>query len=378
MDNKPNNGSPLNSAETIFVPKTSKSKTPYFIILVGIIALVGVAYYFYEPTTPEVIPNAQDEMVVATPSGTIILTATLDGLPAVYTLDLETENSSFLKYPSGYTVTAFPEFTDKINSEKVFFVASTQAGAEEVDKLGISSWTLGGDEVGVQTYSSSAGNIERDLNWSEEAKRLAFYRAKASAEIPTEGSLTIDNYEIVVMDPAQDVITAVIDGGVHPRWSTTGESLLYLKKDGLYEFIISSKTETKIKGPNQSEGVINPAEMLDVSPDKSKLIITSQGPGLVSMFDIISWNPLVIELDHTFKDVRVHYSNPQFSPDGMKYALLTFDMVGQELHEPRLEIRESRSAEVVHERPVDAFDMTQFYISDWIAEPIVAQGEVGA
>lgn len=379
MENLSSNPTSTNSDN--FIPGVEASKRKFFvysILLIVLVALLGAGYFIYKTGKfYDVQPNIKQEEVAKVPKGFIILSATKDGWPAVYTLDLDVPGAIPEKFPA-FQITTYPEFTDKINPRIVYYTAATEYSVDEPDLTGLHSWEI--SSTTTPYYKSAVGNTELDLNWSQAQQKLAYFRIKSdkpeSIIIPR-----IDDYEIVILDPNKDEVTMKIDSAVYPRWSPTGESMIFFRKDGLYELNFSTGEETNVMSPDQPGVQLTPSEKIDVSPNGKKMIITSQNSGLISVFNIKSWNPINLELDYTYQDETVHFTSPLFSPENNMYALFAMDRRGVDYSNPRLEIRDINSADILYSLDLFGFDMTRFTISDWVSttiHPMVKEVETTA
>lgn len=343
----------------------NKILTFSFVPLIVLGVLVGSFVYLMTRDVSTPLPIAEEETVLS--FGTLLFTGITDGMPAIYSLNLDEEGATLQKFdtPNAF---AFVEFTDKFDAAKLYFNASSKYTADEADQTGLHSWDL--DTNTFTYYKGATGNIERDLNFSQITGQLAFVRLKSSVKsdikIPR-----IDDYEIVILDPEEDSVVAVIEGGLYPRWSPSENVLLYLRTDGLYEFSVETKQSYKVLGPNESDVLLTPSTMIAISPEGSHVVLTSQGSGSITIFNVESWNPATLLLTETVADDSKFYTAPVISPEGTMYAVLTTDKNGDVFTNPRLEIRGMHGPDILFSYPLDTFDPQKFFIDDWVARGIV-------
>lgn len=341
-----------------------------FLIIAIILVLVGglIGYFMYMPNVEiKMAPQAITQNNELTLYGTLMFTAAVDNVLGIYALSLGTEEKIIKKFETP-TLVASTEFTDKYNPTKLYFSASTIYTVEESDQVGLHSWELSNNTF--KHYESVVGSLERDINYSQSTGMIAFSRLKGSIDV-TSLPYQIEDYEIVIMDPAQDKVTEIIEGGIYPRWSPTGETLLYVANDGLYELDLNTTRRSKVIGPNELDVVVTPSTAIDVSSDGMRVVLTSQGTGSITVFDVHSWSPLTLQVNTKIVDPLKFYFNPVISPDGRMYAVVATDKINGTFSNPRIEVRAIRDNQVLLTKSLKGFDPEKSYIDDWVAGEIV-------
>ena len=343
------------------------------IAIVSAVLAGGLVGYFWYSTnwySEPVLTN--EERLTPTPYGTLMFTAVVDNKLDIYALNLNRVEESIIKFDTPSPI-ASTEFTDKFNPTRLYFSASTIYTTEETDQLGLHSWDLSSKTF--RYHKNAGGNLERDINFSQPTGMIAFSRLSESVESVT-GPNQIDDYEIVIFDPAQDMVVEILADGIYPRWSPTGETLLYVTKDGLHTFDLNKKEVTKVIGPNELGVEITPSTALDVSMDGKYIIITSQGSGSITTFNVSSWSPLTFWESGTIKDPSRFYFNPVISPDGTLYAVVATDKFNNNFINPRLEIRTIQGNNVLFSRSLNDFDPEKFFIDDWVVGEIIFSEDI--
>lgn len=353
------------------VQNTKRSVSLNRVVIISIVSLILVGglggYFWYAANwySDPILTN--EERLAPTPFGTLMFTAVVDNKLDIYALNLNREEESIIKFDTPSPI-ASTEFTDKFNPTRLYFSASTIYTTEETDQLGLHSWDL--PSKTFRYHKNAGGNLERDINFSQPTGMIAFSRLSESVENGT-GPNQIDDYEIVIFDPAQDTVVEILADGIYPRWSPTGESLLYLAKDGLYTFDLDEKQTSKVIGPNEFDVEITPSTAMDVSVDGKYIVITSQGSGAIITFNVSSWSPLTFWESNTIKDPSRFYFNPVISPDGTLYAVVVTDKFNDIFSNPRLEIRTIQGNDVLFSKSLNDFDPEKFFIDDWVVGEIL-------
>ncbi len=363
----------LTSKSDVQNNKGALSLNRVFIITVISLTLLGVliGYFLYTTSGYQTPALTDDAELTPVPYGTLMFTASSDDVLGIYSFNLDVEGGTLKKFDTQGPI-ASTEFTDKFNPTTLYFSASTIYTADQSDQGGLHSWDLSSSTI--KYYKSVVGNMERDINFSPSTGLVAFSRLRESIASTTEPR-QIDDYEVVIMDPAQDVAVEIIQGGLYPRWSPTGKTLLYLTKDGLYTFDLSTLQGSKVIGPNELGVVVTPSTAMDVSVDGKQIVITSQGSGGVTVFDVDSWSPLTLQVASTLEDPSKFYFNPVISPDGAMYAVIVTDKVGDIFINPRFEVRAMQYDAILFSESLDDFDPEKIYIDDWIVGAIVFSEE---
>jgi len=293
-------------------------------------------------------------------------------------LDVSSSTAQPGVYNADHTLSVMAEFDNPNNPSGYFFLGNLPGGG-----LGISYHDNGTNELGF--YENTAGLSTRNIDWSQSTKLLAYDRTKEGVGRDYVDQIQKISKEVVIYKPDTEETVLIIPGAVQPQWLPDGESLIYMKRDGLYLHTIDSKQERILW--KVAEGGIAPGiTMINLSPDGKYLAWTTAKKGVISMFEVVSGDEDSIELDElgriSLPDTEVYW--PQFSPDGNHYAVQVIDSArntfvesesesGSETYimpsvreNARIEIRPTKGREVVYTHPLDRFDFNQFFTDDWI------------
>jgi hypothetical protein len=278
-------------------------------------------------------------------------------------LDVSSSTAQPGVYNADHTLSVMAEFDNPNNPSGYFFLGNLPGGG-----LGISYHDNGTNELGF--YENTAGLSTRNIDWSQSTKLLAYDRTKEGVGRDYVDYIQKISKEVVIYKPDTEETVLIIPGAVQPQWLPDGESLIYMKRDGLYLHTIDSKQERILW--KVAEGGIAPGiTMINLSPDGKYLAWTTAKKGVISMFEVVSGDEDSIELDElgriSLPDTEVYW--PQFSPDGNYYAVQAIDTFVEPYiprKNARIEIRPTKGREVVYTHPLDRFDFNQFFTDDWI------------
>lgn len=288
----------------------------------------------------------------------------------IYSLDLSDENAEPVQFEMGLFSGRMIEFTDPNDPSDYYLNAFTQeSSVDDPDGYGIHYHdSASGETVYVEGV---AGLSERVLEWSETAGLLAFNSINESANDPLTDRLRVINWQVQVVDPQSPENPRIIEGAHNPKWSPDGSTLLYMRENGLYAFNIASSSETHVMGVPDGSQIIATTRF-DVSSDGKYLVWTTAKAGLITMFEIDSWEPVVLTELGRIQLEGTEFYWPQFSPDGNYYAVQTIDS----LQDPtlgrtnaRFEVRPTLGREVVRSYTIGGFDFNSFFTDDWTVAP---------
>jgi hypothetical protein len=270
-------------------------------------------------------------------------------------------------YPQ-YQVSGMAEFIDPQNPKELFFLGLSQQSVRvEPDKYGIHYLS---SATGTLISSKAAtGVAERNLAWSNESQLLAFDRKKGETK-DYKDRILIDNWEIVIVDPKTSKVVVEIDQATQLQWAPDGEKALLLKDDGLYLFTLETKELEKIISiPDQ--GTVLSTSMIDVTSDGKYLAWTTAKRGIITMYEIVTWDGIEIRELGRISEKDTEFYWPVFSPLGDYYAVqaIDSDMGGTKTRKnARLEIRSTKGRDVLRTYPLNDFDFNQLFTDGWLAK----------
>jgi len=308
-------------------------------------------------------------------SGHVIFTGRHTGsdLPnQVYSLDVSQSDPAPKKLMPDYIqYSAFMEVVDRMFPNE-FFVDSLHYSFSQIsenkkdESHSIQRYNF--NDGSLKGYDSISGDYVQNIAWATGNTRwLAYSR---TIERPTDyvDLLSIDNWEVVIVDLVNDEVVNVLKGATQPKWSPDGSKLVVLRSDGLYVYGVGAETGVKFLGAE--EGKFLTTSMLDISPDGKYMIWSVGKAGLITVHEISSWDSGGYEIGRIQEDDTEYYW-PQFSPDSQYYVVQAIDApkAGSMTREnPRLEIRSVRDRTILKTYPMDDFDFNSLFIDTWIEQ----------
>lgn len=374
----------VNNNEPVIVHEYTSHKNLYILLLVVLMLtiLVGVTWVFGKTYLFKALGVSDNQVVQdhglnepppKTPIyGQIYLTATVDRIPSIHYINF-TDKELTLKQISGQLkLTAYPDFNDKTQPSAVYFTAASSMSASEEDSVGLHRYNF--DTNTVNYFTGAAGSVARDPDWSEGADLLAFYRYVGDTPQSSEDTMNINDYEVVLFNPAENEVVETIPAAVHPHWLPGSNKLLFEKSDGLYMYDREITSIVKVLGLEREGVSINSSANFDISGDGKYIVLTTPGSGGITVAEVTSAEPFSLEVKGQIKDPHTGYYFPTFSPDFTthSYAVEALDISTDSdgnttLSNPRLEIRGILSREVSIVYRLDKFDYKTLFIDDWIA-----------
>ena len=278
-----------------------------------------------------------------------------------FALDVSTATKNPEVYIPEHSVSAMIEFRDSSIPKELFFLSSSNT---EQDGLSVQSYNSSTKKL--KSYLSTKGQNERMFEWSEKAGLLAFNRQNINAPDFLD-MLSIENWEIAIINPDTDVLIDTVKNAYNPQWSPDGKELLFLKKDGLYLYNLSLRTQVKVI--STSGGEVIATSMINLSNEGTHLVWTTAKSGLITMSEITSWSPFVIVELGYIQASETEFYWPIFSPSGDYYAVQAIDTLkeGSFVREnSRIEIRATEGKTVQYVHKMDDFAFNGLFTDDWI------------
>lgn len=301
-----------------------------------------------------------------TPEGTIIISAVKKQQSepiGTYTLDLKNEGFEKIVGWLGLNAMTLPLVQD--NPTDFFTLAVSSSTNAEPDGAGIH--LINSDTKKLTYYTSARGRNERNFAWSQSASFLAFNRLKNSDDKYGD-LLSIDNWEVAVIDPKKDSLLEVISAASKPLWSPDGTQLIYLKNDGLYAKHLGKNNEKSLISIPES-GLVTTMSMIGVSPDGKYLIWTTPKAGVIRIIEVLNWSTITVKEVGRIQTSDAEYYWPIFSPDSSFYAVQAIDTVRKgEIHRrnSRIEIRDIMHKDPISTISLKQFDFNQLFTNAWV------------
>lgn len=163
-----------------------------------------------------------------------------------------------------------------------------------------------------------------------------------------------------------------ITNGAYPVYSPDGESIIFLKNDGLYilnletgeDYLAVDLTDKEVFPDLQLVGPGWYAFRFNLSSDGSLLVIThTLSENSNQIFEITSWDPFDYE-----DFAQPEFSQPiwpVFSPDNRYLALEEYRFDG-ERDSLRLSIYDTETFEIVGNTCLEHYELDYVWVSDWI------------
>lgn len=291
----------------------------------------------------------------------------------VYSLDLSGNLAEYKSYADFLPYAAFPEFTDSKNIEGVWFrtISAESFNASPVpDRIHYYDFT----NSDLTFYNGAAGANPRNYAWSKDGNLLAYNRFVEFVTADNPKFIEIDNYEVVIFSPASEAIELVIEDAMQPQWLPDGKSLIYLRDDGLYALNPELSSERRIlsftAGANREPPFVDASTMIDLSSDGTKFIWSNGRYGTIFIYNIeyLDGFPRLSRLGTIAHRGETEYYWPTFSPSGDFYAIQAIDYADDVFARtnPRIEIRDFNSREVITSYPLDGFNFNALFTDTWI------------
>lgn len=222
----------------------------------------------------------------------------------------------------------------------------------------------------IREITAAPGQQFGTMSWSESSSMLAYMSQNDFIFEDQLEQAKVDNWNIFVIDREGNTRLA-LEGAAHPAWMPDGTKLLYLKSDGLYLYDIPAASEVRILQMNAAEGNVGvlTSTMFDISPDGAHLILTTQGRGMIEVFDIIP-EPFDVTFVGRITSETESYSWPVISPDSQTYAVLVRNIDSNNGSVPRIEFRSILGRKVLLSYELKEFAPQTVILDDWIARPI--------
>ena len=338
----------------------------------------------------EGVPDAAlDEDNVATENETVAFADGAIYISAVTRENLFAPNQPFqsfvLDMKNGATDFARTNYDD--NRVHLAFSPDTTEGPGPVFMAaaqGISGFQLVRTGISSAEEPLNGSNTEfmRSISYADASKRLAYvgFMKDASSE---RSLMNLADWSTFIYNPEVEKIETEIAHAYAPAWMPDGETVLFLRSDGLYsarvipavydsegnETTASVVTENKILGVK--EGQVIATSMIDVSDDGERLLWTTPNLGLISVFALSDTDgDINASLIQQVQDTEREYYWPHFAPNGEFYAVQAVDDQGTK-HEgifssnPELEIRKIGRDAPTHVFSLKQFSFANLFTDDW-------------
>ena len=374
--------------ETVPYGKRRKRAVLYSCLFVILAIAAGASYYLYhfvftgQEIPPQPYENVRrynygltDETADASEiKGTIALSlvrkdAPPSFQPSLYLLDVSNPQNVLVadtvrsKTRANHSIV----YPDKKVREIYFAVTSsaTSSNSNDVYRVHRTDYIKMINEP-IQTIE---GTLERHISYNPNKELLA-YAALPGVQTDNLNSLLINSklsdWEIRVIDLNSRKEQVVVNG-IRPMWSPDGEQILYVREDGLYRYRFDVDSSEKVWDVADDGNGISVVSKFGLSPNGRFLAWTTPDLNLITMFEIISWEPFVMDEIGRIQSEKSQYYWPVFSPDSRFYVVQAADWKGGEQPEnARLEIRETKGREVLRTFSLEEYDFLRAFTNDWI------------
>lgn len=198
--------------------------------------------------------------------------------------------------------------------------------------------------------------------WSTDDTQIVY---EAFTSLRTQGDTSIDNARIVLLD-VESKEQQIIDTGVSPIFAS-GNSILYLKSDGLYQQTRASSSApegepTRVAFFEGYEATTD--SQVAIAPDGAHVVVTHPHISLIISYDIYGSNEGIelVENSSYFRSA----SWPVFSPDGNSLAFIDHDVDENNTTSKTLTVIELGSGEVRVIKPLDGYDISYLSLRGWL------------
>ncbi len=344
-------------------PSRPKKVVSLALFLLGLL-LLGLVFYLFTrsdswelPQMTDVGKKIEERKEAAAPTGEIYLTLSpfdyIDPIINVYSLNLSTSELN-------------PVFDNKENDN---FMAEISKDAKLMVFVRRYSdflsqiLTLNLETHETKEITNRSFFFERNPVFSPNTDLIAFWIYE-SEENPYGFGLMPEDHSIYL---ASGDTLIKIGQGVFPKFSSDGQSIFFLKNDGLYLFNISTQEEhflmqltfdLGVDGYGDEE-ILNYPKWLSFRFNVSNelLMLTDSSVSLASLYSISSWTPFLFE-EIFIKEPVFGAIWPTFSPCGKYFAVQGSSIM----------IYDIKRMEPVFEFSLDDYSAEYIWMTDWVSK----------
>lgn len=209
---------------------------------------------------------------------------------------------------------------------------------------------------------------ERDLTFSVAANKLAF-SAQTMSVAQTAATDDIDSvaqWGVYTVDFETKELQ-FIGSGKDPQWNPEGTSLVYMKADGLYEYILASDENVPVQMPAGFSAAFGENANIAVSSNGSMFALAAPNDGLLAVGEVTTWSPVTIEnITAIAPEVRNRtYFWPTFSPNGKYLAVQSARVQSGGMGDQIIEIIDTETKTTVQEIDISQYDFDRAFIDEW-------------
>lgn len=348
-----------------------KSKTPSLTSVVGVVAamiVVLLVYGAWQFLWPRL---GVDALKVEDLSGKLVYSGILkegEVAPKTYSIKFQDGKTEEINETKKFNLfsSSFIEFASSDNENDIFF--NSYLSTDNKDGSTVMSKTVFHAVLPdkLDTLAQESAKQFGPMSWSPLKKLLA--RAVLIDENADSAEIvSASNWKVVITDDTGTVVEEIL-GATNPTWMPNSVVLLLLRSDGVYAYDTDSGAELRIiniSNENQS-AIAEIGTMFDVSPDGSRLILTTPGYGTISVYEVSA--TMDIKKLYSHNNNYVTYSWPVVSPDGKAFAVLTRDIKEQGVSNSRIELysTEDPNFTMITSLSLDDYNPERVYLDDWI------------
>jgi len=168
------------------------------------------------------------------------------------------------------------------------------------------------------SFDGTEGLVEHTFGWNETdltTSDTGLFAYSFQEEDKSE-SQSIADWKIAVHHFDGGIGPVIIDEAIEPHFSSDGNSLFYMKQDGIYRFDFASSTENLIFGNYTN---LSTLDSFAFHTQTGTIIAAIVSWKIISVVQILNSDD-VLEIGRIVTPGTV-YRNPIFSPDGNHYAV---------------------------------------------------------
>lgn len=347
-----------------------KSKTPSLTSIVGMVVAVIVALLIYGGWQYLWPALGIGKLKATDLSGVLVFSAKpLEDTKTLSSYSLAITNGGMEKVNEserfGFFSTSMVEFATADTRKDFFFRAlanDSSSGTSTIVKQVLHAYPPDGLDVLAQESWEQYGT----MSWSPLNKMLA--RAVVTEDLSPSEKVSTLNWKVVITNEAGEVQTEISDAA-NPVWMPGSTVLLFVRSDGIYAYDVESEAELRIISLSDNTQQLTSASigtMFEVSPDGSRLVLTTPGLGNISLYEVSATMDVKKLYSHNNKSVN--YSWPIVSPDGKTFVVLTKDITDQGLGNPRIEFyaMDDSNFKSITSYPLNDYDPGLIYLDDWV------------
>lgn len=334
------------------MPRTYSPFLTYLLWALIVVGIAVVAFINRAPLIALLSPSQQGARI--TPA------LTLSGYILMSYADLGTQTSYLYKFDAANQAlqqTTLPWFNpgESVDGQYIvstYILPSTPGLPRGVYLYNLQSATGSLFVRGVAQYS-------RTPQLSPDDSMVVFDETTAASSSPTFYDPTSWNmYVWKDGGPAQ-----LIAHGIYPHWSPDGSSIVYLAKDGLHQYTLTTSKDAIVY--SMHNGNASTPQVFNLSKDGKEIVWTDPIYGQLYIGNVTSWKPFTFAF---FYHLGAYAYWPVFSPDDDEIAFEQFDSSASSTNAtvPWLTVFDLRTDKSEQLLNLSEADQQTLFITDWV------------